>query len=211
MLGIFGGTFDPVHIGHLRVALDALELLGLHELRFVPLAQAVHREQPLAGPHDRLAMLQAAIAGQPGFHIDDREVEQGGPSYTVDTLASLRREHGPNTPLCLLVGADAFAGLVSWRAPAEIVALAHLIVLQRPGHELQWDAALMQQLGAQRVESATRLRTTPAGMVMPLQVSALDISSSDIRRRMNAGRSIRYLVPDPVLEIITRQGLYTTR
>ncbi len=117
MIGILGGTFDPIHFGHLRPALDCLQGLGLAEVRFIPLNVAVHRPQPLAAPAMRLAMLEAAVRGQPGFVVDTRELERPGGSFSYDTLVSVRAEVGAEIPLCLLVGGDAFAGFLSWHRP----------------------------------------------------------------------------------------------
>jgi nicotinate-nucleotide adenylyltransferase len=132
MIGVLGGTFDPIHFGHLRPALDCLQALALEEVRLIPLNVAVHRPQPVASSALRLAMLEAAIAGQPGFVADPRELERPGGSYTYDTLISLRAELGDAEPLCLLIGADAFAGFLDWHRPADILDLAHLVVMRRP-------------------------------------------------------------------------------
>ena len=133
MIGVLGGTFDPVHFGHLRPALEVRQALGLEELRLIPLRQAVHRPQPQASPEQRLAMLRLAVQGAEGLRIDDRELRRVGESYTYDTLVDLRIELGPAVGLCLLVGADAFRGFLSWHRPDDILALAHLIVMRRPG------------------------------------------------------------------------------
>ncbi|NCA87579.1 MAG: nicotinate (nicotinamide) nucleotide adenylyltransferase [Gammaproteobacteria bacterium] len=133
MIGVLGGTFDPVHFGHLRPALEVRQALGLEELRLIPLRQAVHRSQPQASPEQRLAMLRLAVQGAEGLRVDDRELRRGGESYTHDTLVDLRGELGPAVGLGLLVGADAFRGFLSWHRPDDILALAHLIVMRRPG------------------------------------------------------------------------------
>ncbi len=135
MIGVLGGTFDPVHFGHLRPALEVRQALGLEELRLIPLRQAVHRSQPQASPEQRLAMLRLAVQGQgaEGLRIDDRELRRADESYTHDTLVDLRAELGPAVGLCLLVGADAFRGFLSWHRPDDILSLAHLIVMRRPG------------------------------------------------------------------------------
>ena len=132
MIGIFGGTFDPIHYGHLRPAQEAMQKLALAELRFVPAAQPPHRPPPLASAAQRLAMIELAIRDLPGFRADDRELQRGGLSYTVLTLESLRAELG-NTPLCLLVGADQFRNFETWHRWQEIPDLVHLVVLNRPG------------------------------------------------------------------------------
>ena len=203
-IGVFGGTFDPVHHGHLRIALDACERLGLDHVRLIPLAQAVHREQPQTLAALRLAMLEAATAGQPRLRIDDRELRREGASYTVDTLRSLHTQM-PERPLCLLLGEDAFAGFPTWRAPAEILELANIAVLQRPGHALPDDPALRRLLDEHGVR---QLQPQPSGQIVICPVTQLEIAASDIRARVAAGRSIDYLVPPAVAELIAQQGLY---
>lgn len=204
MIGIFGGTFDPVHYGHLRIALDAIEMLGLSQVRLVPLSQAVHRDQPQTPGHLRLQMLDAATAGRADMCVDDRELRRDGPSYTVDTLRSLHDEM-PDESLCLLVGEDAFAGFTDWHAPGEILELANVAVLQRPGHELPRKADLQALLDAHRVD---RLDPAAQGQIVFCPVTQLEIASSDIRRRLAAGLSIDFLLPDSVIALICRQGLY---
>jgi nicotinate-nucleotide adenylyltransferase len=203
MIGVFGGTFDPVHNGHLRVALDALEQLGLAEIRFVPLAHAVHRDQPETPADLRLAMLEAAVADRPQLIIDRREIDRTGPSYTVDTLAGMRRDL-PDRRLCLLLGGDAFNAFHTWHEHERILAMANLAILTRP------DSAIAPPVRA-LFESARVERLDPhrTGQIVRCPVTQLDISSSDIRARCAARRSIDFLVPDPVLRLITRQGLYS--
>jgi nicotinate-nucleotide adenylyltransferase len=203
-IGVFGGTFDPVHNGHLRIALDAREALGLAEVRLIPLAQAVHREQPETPVALRLKMLQAAIAGRPGLVADDRELRRQGPSYSIDTLKSLRRDM-PDSSLCLLLGDDAFSGFADWRDPHGILTIANIAVLQRPGQPLPRVSTLKQILSRHRV---TRLDWNQTGQILFCPVTQLDIASSDIRRRVASGRSIDFLVPAPVLDLIGRHGLY---
>jgi len=202
MIGIFGGTFDPVHNGHLRTALDVLETLRLEELRFIPLGRAVHRDQPQTPASRRLAMLRAAIEGQDGFVIDERELDQPKPSYSVDTLQSLREELGAGIPLCLLLGRDAFLGFAGWRQPETILQLAHLVVMDRPGHNMPTEGLLHDLMCNHMTSKIADLNSKPGGHILFQTVTRLDISSSDIRTRMAAGRSVRYLVPEKVLEIL---------
>jgi len=211
MLGILGGTFDPIHHGHLRTALDVAEAVGLDEVRLIPLRHAVHRDQPETPAALRLAMVQAAIAGEPRFVADDREIRRDAPSYTLHTLESLRAERGDAEPICVLVGGDAFAEFLSWHRPHEILGLAHLIVMRRPGAEAIADAALRTFVERHRAARAAELRARPGGRVLFQPVTQLDISATDIRARLGAGRSARYLVPDAVLELIRREGLYAPR
>lgn len=203
-VGILGGTFDPVHVGHLRIALDAREALGLDHVRLIPLADPVHRARPVASNAQRLAMLEAATAGRAELLVDDRELRRDGPSYTVDTLASLRTEL-PDSTLCLLLGDDAFAGFPAWRAPDRILQLANIAVLQRPGHGPANDPAVHRLLYEHQVD---RLQRGAAGQILLCPVTQLEIASSDLRRRIAAGRSIDYLVPMAVNKLIREQGLY---
>ena len=208
MLGILGGTFDPIHHGHLRTALDVTETLGLREVRFLPLRHAVHRDQPETPAGLRLAMVRAAIAGEPRFVADDRELRQDRPSYTLHTLESLRSEMGNEEPFCLLVGRDAFAGFLTWHRPGAILRLAHLVVMQRPDDRVADDPVLEIFGTPYRTTDPVALRDSPAGRILHLPVTQLAISSTDIRERVRAGRSIRYLVPDAVAEIVRREQLY---
>jgi len=208
MIGILGGTFDPIHLGHLRPALEVQEALGLEALRFVPLRQAVHREAPYASGEDRLAMVQAAIAGERSFVADRRELDRSGGSYTLDTLGSMREELGADLPLCLLLGSDAFGGFLSWHRPLDILALAHLVVMTRPGVEDTWSPEIRALRRARQVASAAALSESPGGHIYYQRVTQLDISATAIRESIAAGRSPRFLVPDPVIEIIAQRGLY---
>jgi nicotinate-nucleotide adenylyltransferase len=203
-IGIVGGTFDPVHNGHLRIALDAREALDLAEVRLIPLAQAVHREQPVAPAALRLAMLEAAVGGRDELVVDDCEVRRGGPSFTIDTLRSLH-ERLPGGSLCLLLGSDAFAGFPGWRAPYEILRLANIALLQRPGQRIDCGGEAASMLAARRVE---RLDAARPGQIVTCPVTQLDIASSDIRARLASGRSADFLLPASVLALIQRHGLY---
>lgn len=207
-IGIFGGTFDPVHFGHLRPALELQEALDLEEVRFIPSAVPPHRETPAVGAPVRLELLELAIAGQAGFRVDDRELHRAGRSYTVDTLVSLRGELGDARSLCLLLGMDAFLGLAEWHRWQELLDLAHLVVAHRPG----WNAPTSGPLGglvrACRVQDRRALAARPQGHVYLQGVTPLDISATRIRSLLAAGRSVRYLLPDRVWERLERDGLY---
>ena len=203
-IGVFGGTFDPVHNGHLRIALDALEALGLRQVRLIPLAHAVHRDQPETPAEIRLEMLQAAVAGRSDLVVDDRELNRPGPSYTIDTLQSLHADLA-DEDLCLLLGADAFAGFADWRDPLGILALANLAVLGRPGHPAPSDPRVHALLADR---GAARLVPGRTGQIIEIPVTQLEIASSDIRRRVAAGRSADFLAPPSVVELIGRHGLY---
>lgn len=208
MIGILGGTFDPIHFGHLRPALDCLQGLGLEQVRFIPLGVAVHRPQPAASAADRMAMTEVAIAGQPCLHADPRELTRQGESFTVDTLVSLRADLGPDRPLCLLVGSDAFAGFLNWHRPMEILALAHLVVMRRPGHTPDLTPALRGLCRERSGEGAAMLANAPSGRIQFQDVTQVDISSTRIRQLIATGMSPRYLLPDAVLAYIERAGIY---
>lgn len=209
MLGIYGGTFDPIHYGHLRTALEVKEALRLAELRLLPCRLPPHRGSPGATPEQRLQMLELALLNaEPGFVVDSRELNRAGPSYMVDTLASLRAEY-PERPLCLIVGLDAFCGLPSWHRWRELFDLAHLAVMRRPGlSEPIWGEGLAGIIQKRQVETVEGLLGLAAGRLVFLEVTQLTISATSIRHLVAEGKSPRYLLPDPVLTLIQAQGLY---
>lgn len=208
MIGIYGGTFDPVHYGHLRTALEVSEALGLAELRLVPCQIPPHRETPGATPAQRVRMLRAALAGaDPGVRVDARELARPGPSYMVDTLASLREELGA-APLGLIVGMDTFLGLPRWHRWETLLTLAHVIVMQRPGHAPAWPPELARIVSDRFATAGATLHERPMGRVHVMAVTQLEISASHIRRLIAGKRSARYLTPDAVLDIIREERLY---
>ncbi|MHC1479280.1 nicotinate-nucleotide adenylyltransferase [Frateuria aurantia] len=201
-LAIFGGTFDPVHIGHLTVAWEASELLDA-EVRLMPSRTPPHRAEPCATAEQRLAGLRAALAGQDRLQLDAREMEREGPSYTVDTLRELRAEQGQR-PLVLLLGEDAFAGLPAWHQWRELFELAHIGVLSRPGLSVVRSEVLWREITERRIAHSRGLDGRPAGAIIELQVTALEISATRIRELLASGRNPRYLLPaglfaDPAL------------
>ena len=206
-IGLFGGTFDPIHYGHLRTAFELWQELRLTEVRFLPTGNPPHREQPLASAELRLQMVQAAVAGQSAFVVDDREVRRTGVSYSVETLAELRTEY-PNRSLCLLLGMDAFLGLPEWHRWRELLGLAHIVVAHRPG----WKAPTMGPLGEVMVDHGTgairELHEKPAGCVYVHAVTQLEISSTELRQLIVAGRDPRFLVPEEVRKIILDTRCY---
>jgi len=206
-IGLFGGTFDPIHYGHLRTAFELWQELRLTEVRFLPTGNPPHREQPLASAELRLQMVQAAVAGQSAFVVDDREVRRTGVSYSVETLAELRTEY-PNRSLCLLLGMDAFLGLPDWHRWRELLGLAHIVVAHRPG----WKAPTMGPLGEVMVDHGTgairELHEKPAGCVYVHAVTQLEISSTELRQLIVAGRDPRFLVPEEVRKIILDTRCY---
>ncbi|HXH03271.1 MAG TPA: nicotinate-nucleotide adenylyltransferase [Candidatus Competibacteraceae bacterium] len=208
-IAILGGTFDPIHHGHLRPALELLEELNLAEVRFIPNALPPHRRQPAASSAQRLAMVERAIAGQPGFALDDREFKRAGPSYTVDTLTELRAELGPQRPLCLVVGRDAFLGLPTWHQWRRLLELTHIVVMERPGHATpEFEEPLAAVVEARAVRTAAAIAEAPAGRVLFWPTRVLDISSTQVRALLAQGRSPRYLLPDSVWDYIRAHDLY---
>lgn len=197
-LAIFGGTFDPVHVGHLSVAWEASELLDA-DVHLMPTSVPPHRPPPAATALQRVAMLRAALQGQSRLMLDTRELKRSGPSYTFDTLVELRAEVG-SRPLVLLLGADAFAGLPGWHRWQELFEVAHIGVLSRPGIEVAMPEALLRALDGRRVQSAGALASQPAGKVFNLSVTPLEISATHIRELLAAGRDPRYLLPEGLFD-----------
>jgi nicotinate-nucleotide adenylyltransferase len=206
-IGLFGGTFDPIHYGHLRTAFELWQLLGLEQVRFLPTGNPPHRESSLAPAELRLQMVRAAIAGQPSFVADDREMRRSGMSYTVDTLLDLRQEY-PERSLCLLLGMDAFLGVPHWHRWREIFDLAHVVVAHRPG----WKAPITGPLGEVMVDRGTgsirELHVRTAGRIFVHAVTQLEISSTDLRALILSQRDLRYLVPEAVRDLIVSSGCY---
>ncbi|MBK6632450.1 MAG: nicotinate-nucleotide adenylyltransferase [Betaproteobacteria bacterium] len=209
-LGLLGGTFDPIHYGHLRLAEEAREALDLAEVRWIPAGQPPHRLVPRVDAAHRLAMVRQAVAGNPAFAVDDAETLSTAPSYTVTTLERLRAAAG-DRPLVLLMGADAFLGLAAWHRWRDLFALAHLGVASRPGFALSSDElpAELADVCADRLgRNPDALRAAPAGRVVEFDMTPLAISASLLRARLATGQSVRYLLPDPVREYIDQHHLY---
>jgi nicotinate-nucleotide adenylyltransferase len=212
-LGILGGTFDPVHTAHLRLAEEAVRQLGLVEVVWIPAGDPRHRAAPQATGEHRLAMVQRAIDGHPRYSVDAGELRSGEPSYTVPTLERLRRTHGEARPLVLLLGADAFLGLAGWHRWAELFGLAHLAVVSRPGFPLRAEAMpppLRGEFAARRDADAAVLARAPAGAIVPYVMEAGTVSSTEVRTRLRAGEPADELLPAAVLDYIRRHRLYLT-
>lgn len=207
-MGIFGGSFDPIHYGHLRTAFELIEALNLAEVRFLPAGTPPHREAPCADASLRVALVRAAIAGQPGFIVDDRELRREGPSYSVDTLLDLRAEHAHRS-ICLVVGMDAFLGFPQWHQWREILQLAHLVVAHRPGWQAPAEGTLGELLMDRGTARPRDLHEARAGRIFIHAVTQLEISSSAIRDMVRAGRQPTYLMPDPVCRLLAESGCYS--
>ncbi len=210
MIGIFGGTFAPIHNGHLRLATAARRQLRLTEVRLVPAASPPLRARPAIAAKRRLRWVKLAIGGRRGLVADARELRRKGPSYTVDTLESLRAQF-PRTPLCLLLGQDAARSLPRWHRWRELPALAHLVFFNRPGQPAALPAALARLLHGRRARSVRELKRRPAGLWLRARMPPMDISASGIRRRLGRGLSVAGLVPDTVLADFTRKDLEAFR
>ena len=214
-IGIFGGTFDPIHHGHLRLAQEALEQCGLQQVRFIPSGMPPHRTAPYATAEHRLNMVRIALQGNASFVLDEREIRREGPCYTVDTLRSLRAETGAQQPLCLLMGGDAFLSLHTWRDWEDLFELAHLVVVQRPGLPLgnaidAANAALRQQYIARLAPAPRVAQESACGAIVVLDMPLLEISATDIRKRCAEKKTLHYLLPEAVADYIHSHNLYNS-
>ena len=209
-LGILGGTFDPIHYGHLRPAQEVLRALDLAEIRVIPAANPPHRRSPVATPEQRLRMVELAVTGVPGFTVDDREFRRSGPSYTVLTLESLRREFGER-PLCLLLGLDAFEGIETWHQWQRLPELAHLIVMTRPGWEFPASARLPPWARDRQVRDTSMLNQASGGKIYYQAVTPQDISATRIREALARGEPVEAWLPSAVLEYIRANRVYVNR
>jgi len=208
-IGIFGGTFDPVHHGHLRTAVEVCDSLRLDELRLMPSNLPPHRAQAAASAQQRLEMLRLALQGSPGLIADDHELRRGGVSYSIDTLRALRAELGSETRLALLIGMDAFLVIDSWREWRRLLDHAHLVVLARPGSATQLPAAIAAWAVDHAVADAEEaFARAPCGSIVRLELTQLAISATHIRQLIATGCSPRFLLPDVVLEFIRRHTIY---
>ncbi len=213
-IGLLGGTFDPIHHGHLRIAQEALEQCNLSQIRFIPSGTPPHRAAPMAPAEARWDMVCLAVRNHPGFVADGREVSRTGPCYTVDTLGEIRTEMGETQPLCLIVGGDAFLQLHTWHEWKRLFELAHIVVLQRAGGlplgnaMLNADPALQYEYRKRLAPGALALQESSAGAIFVADMPALEISATDIRRRCARGRDVHYLLPDAVADYIHTHELY---
>ncbi|MDW5376638.1 nicotinate-nucleotide adenylyltransferase [Halomonas sp. HP20-15] len=206
---MFGGTFDPVHLGHLRSAVELRECLALDRVHMMPAHVPPHREAPGVSAAQRLAMLEAGIGDAPGLVADAQELDRDGPSYSGETLASLRRDYGERARLVMSVGMDAFLKLHQWREPQRLFELAHVVVIDRPGHRGPLPDALARLVEGREAMDAEALFRRPAGGVLHLRLpSRMAISATGLRARLAEGRSVRYLLPEAVEDYIRSRNLY---
>lgn len=213
-VGILGGTFDPVHFGHLRLAQELAHTLKLAQVRFVPSGTPPHRATPAATTAQRIAMARLAVAANALFAVDERETRRTGPAYTFDTLTELRAELAATSSLVLLLGADAFLEFATWHRWHELFGLAHIAVAHRPGFPVErWRDSMPQPLAreyaARLMQQPLAVHLAPAGGIVVMPITALDISATAIRELTRTGGSPRYLLPDPVLDYIQAQNLYS--
>lgn len=214
-IGIYGGTFDPIHYGHLRPCLELCETLGLDHVRFIPAFLPPHRNNPATEVEHRLEMVAQAIESETSFVLDDRDIMRGGPSYMVDTLKSLRRDF-PDNPLCLLMGMDAFSGIERWYHWQELLGYAHIVVSQRPDTDFNaldlWSDSLsafyQKHKYQQHRADQQSMHHSLCGTIRLETVTQLSISATDIRQRLKNNQSIRFLVPETVISLIECYNLY---
>jgi nicotinate-nucleotide adenylyltransferase len=210
LIGVFGGTFNPIHHGHLRIAQEIAETLRLSQVKFIPSANPPHKTQPQVSAQQRAAMVELAIQDNPLFSLDMRELERTGPSYTIDTLKSLRSEH-PHDTFCLMIGADAFAHFDQWHDWQSILNYCHLILVPRPdAHHLILSPALSTLLKQHATSVLDQLTLQPHGCIIEQEVTALDISSSQIRTVIGQRKNPIYLTPPQVAEYLQQHRLYQT-
>jgi nicotinate-nucleotide adenylyltransferase len=207
-IGILGGTFDPIHFGHLRMALELCQALDLAHVRLIPCYQPVHRKLAEASPEQRLAMVRRAIASEALLQVDNCEIQRKGPSYTIDTLTILHKNL-PTTPLCLIMGIDALLHFPSWHRWEEILKLSHLVVAHRPQYQLPQTGIVADLLKERLTKNTAVLHKNLAGHILLHPVTSLDISSTDIRKQIAMGNNPRYLLPNNVYNYIKRHGTYS--
>jgi nicotinate-nucleotide adenylyltransferase len=211
LVGILGGTFNPIHYGHLRMAQELADGLGMDEVRFIPSSNPPHKDSVTVSAEHRAAMVQLAIADNPLFTLDKRELERKGASYTIDTLISLRQEFGNDTALCLMMGSDAFLKLNTWHRWQELLDYAHIILVQRPSQGKPQEPLpekLQTLLRDHYAEQVSDLHEEKAGLINMQAISAQEISATQIRESLKHGQSVRYLLPKQAIEYIQQQKLY---
>lgn len=206
-MAILGGTFDPIHFGHLRTGLEIYQNLDLAEIRFIPCRQPVHKPGPVTDAKHRLKMVKLAIAEQDGFVVDEREIKRESASFMVPTLESLRQDY-PTASISLILGADALGGLHRWYRWQELLNLCHIIAVQRPGYNADFPDAVDQVISQSLIEDKQDLRDKTHGCILFQSTSYLAISGTEIRHLLHQGKSVRFLLPDPVIDYIKVHNLY---
>jgi nicotinate-nucleotide adenylyltransferase len=206
-IGILGGTFDPIHFGHLRSALELRQALDLAHVRLIPCYQPVHRKFPLASPEQRLAMVRKAIDNEPALLADNCEIQRKVPSYTIDTLEHLQKKL-PHTPLCLIMGIDALLNFPSWHRWEDILKHAHLVIAHRPNYQLPHTGIVAELLKQRLKKKPESLHNNLAGNILLHPVTPLEISATDIRKQIAMGGNPRYLLPNSVYKYIQQHGVY---
>jgi nicotinate-nucleotide adenylyltransferase len=211
-IGLLGGTFNPIHFGHLRMAEELAESLSLNEVRFIPSANPPHKPPLQVSADIRAAMVKLAIAGNPLFHFDDRELTRTGASYTIDTLVSLRQELGNEVSFILMMGSDAFTKFNTWHRWQEIISFCHIALVQRPDSNFKKPLSkdLQSFLHNHYTENAAELNETNSGLITMQVTTPLDISSTAIRYALQNKHSVRYLIADNVIEYISTNQLYNS-
>ena len=207
-IALFGGTFDPIHIGHLQSALEVQQHLNLLSVRLLPSFIPPHRESPGCDASQRLSMVRIAVEKSTAFEVDDREIRRQGPSYSVDTLKSIRDEVGPEPALIMVLGMDSFLTVPSWHRWRDLFDYAHILVLDRPGWSWTITSELAEMMAGREADEPICLLDSAAGMIARMQTTQLDISATDIRKRLKQRKPVGYLLPDRVREFIQKQGTY---
>ncbi|HUP98085.1 MAG TPA: nicotinate-nucleotide adenylyltransferase [Usitatibacter sp.] len=212
MLGLFGGTFDPIHFGHLRLATEVAEAFHLEQVIFLPAGLPYHRGRTAHATNDqRLTMVKLATARDARFDVDDRELRREGPTYTYDTLAEIRQERGPELPIVFLTGSDAFGKIDTWHRWTELFELAHFVVAVR-ADDTEWQSkgpgAVPREAWPRITLNQRELMSAPSGKIMTFFMTPIAISSTALRTLAGAEASIRYLTPDPVVEFVRSHDLY---
>ncbi len=207
-IGILGGTFDPVHLGHLQIARSAAQAFNLAEVRLMPCYQPPHRALPIATPEQRLDMVRCAIQHEPLLKIEDCEIQRQGVSYMADTLEILHQQL-PQTPICLILGVDAFLGFPTWHRYSKILELAHLIILPRSDHRLPQTGILAELFKKHAVENKMALSQTIAGYIILHALPLIDISATTIRQQIAAGNAPIEFLPPLVYEYIVKNNIYS--
>ena len=206
-IGIYGGTFDPIHNGHLTIATAMMQTLNLQSVQFIPNNYPIHRDTPVANAQHRLAMLRIATENNPAFIVNDIELNRAGPSYTVDTLKQLREEN-PSQTLCLLIGEDAFAKINQWHEWESLPDLVHLIIFNRPGVKRPYAPEIEALIQARETKNIADLSQQEAGFIMQNISDLIDLSATQVRGKLKAGKDVSDDIPEGVCGYIQEHQLY---